>query len=82
MSKRIPHHLHCQVSSVQGPRAASEVNPIICPFCHIGHPSYFAYMDHLQNSPCGIRQQNLNQPRNPYLGNPFGPNQAIRHDWY
>lgn len=35
---------------------------VYCPFCHTGLPSYFAYMDHLQSTPCGIRQQSFNQP--------------------
>ena len=39
-------------------------HPIRCPYCHSSHPTYFAYMDHLQSSPCGIRhQQHYFQPQ-------------------
>ena len=48
--------------------SSKEANPITCPLCQKGHPSYFAYMDHLQSSPCGVRHQSpaIFQPPRPF----------------
>ena len=64
------------------PQSTSEATPpIMCPFCQNGHPTYFSYMDHLQNTPCGIRHQNFNHMRNPWFAEPFGHDHFIRHTW-